>query len=67
MKKQTKELIRPITLEINPATWNTFKTIIPRHIGLNAALVRLIENFNKQYYLMDNVPSQLLDRKEVKK
>jgi len=35
--------IKPITLEIDKALWESFKEIVPRTITLNEALVQLIE------------------------
>ena len=37
------ETIKPITLEIEKKTWDSFKLIIPRTITLNDAVVELIE------------------------
>lgn len=35
--------IKPITLEIDADLWEQFKTLTPRNIKLNDAVVKLIE------------------------
>lgn len=38
-----KQLIKPITIEIEKELWDKFKDAIPRTITLNDAIVELIE------------------------
>jgi hypothetical protein len=41
--KDIKKEINAITLRINKDTWELFKSIIPRTITLNKAIINLIE------------------------
>ena len=44
MVKTTSKMIKPITIEIDEDTWNSFKEITPRTITLNDAVVQIIED-----------------------
>lgn len=37
------KIIRPITLEVDEETWQTFKERVPRTVKLNDKLVELVE------------------------